>query len=300
MNASGRYQSPSAFRSALEDRLRSSAATQDNQWLTRRRKFMVFDRLLARLLVISPNRWVLKGAVALDFRLGDQARSTIDLDLFRTENTAAAMNDLITAQSLDLGDFFTFSISQTHALDNLPDVHAIRFRVIASIGRRIFERVALDVGFDQNLNMPPEMLLGPDYFGFAGIAPLEIPTIPIETHIAEKLHAYTRIYSEGRRSSRSKDLIDLVLIAQNIELSATTLRRAIDAAFASRGTHSVPMVLPEPPESWETSYRTLATETGLDPSLDSGYAMASIFLDPILSGAVEGPARWIPESSTWE
>ena len=30
----------------------------------------VFDRLLARLLVVAPNRWLLKGAVALDFRYG--------------------------------------------------------------------------------------------------------------------------------------------------------------------------------------------------------------------------------------
>lgn len=300
MSAFGRYQTPGAFRSAIDDRLRRSASTKDNQWITRRRKFMVFDRLLARLLVISPERWVLKGAVALDFRLGQRARSTMDLDLYRTENEAAAMKDIIAVQSLDLGDFFTFAIQRTDALDELIDGHAIRFRVEASIDGRIFERFSLDIGFDQNLDSPPETLKGPDYFEFAGIAPLEIPTIPIEIHIAEKLHAYTRIYREDRRSSRSKDLIDIVLIAENIELSATALRRAIDATFVSRGTHNVPVVFPEPPEGWATSYRTLASETGLDSSLDAGYASASLFLNPVLSGAVDGPARWNPESGTWE
>jgi hypothetical protein len=261
---------------------------------------MVFDRLLARLLVIAPERWVLKGAVALDFRLGEQARSTIDLDLYRTENEAAAMRDIIAAQSLDLGDFFTFAIQRTDALDELIDGHAIRFRVEASLDGRIFERFSLDVGFDQNLALPAELLKGPAYFEFAGIAPLEIPTIPIEVHIAEKLHAYTRIYSQGRRSSRSKDLIDLVLISENIELSATALRRAIDATFRSRDTHNVPRAIPEPPADWATSYSTLATETGLDPELQSGYAAVGRFLNPVLSGALNSPAHWNPESRAWE
>jgi hypothetical protein len=260
---------------------------------------MVFDRLLARLLAVAPDRWMLKGAVALDFRLGDQARSTIDLDLYRVQNAAAALSDLIAAQSLDLGDFFTFSITQTAALDRLTDGNAIRYRVIASIGRRVFERVALDVGFAQNLNMPPEMLRGPDYFGFVGIAPLNIPTIPIEFHIAEKLHAYARTYGEGRRSSRSKDLIDLLLISENIEVSAYALRRAIDTTFGARGTLDVPLALPEPPDEWVPSFHTLASETGLDPNLPSGYAAVARFLDPMLSGTVEGDARWKPGASAW-
>jgi hypothetical protein len=51
-----RYPTATAFRRALEDRLNRRAPT----------------RLLARLLTISPDRWLLKGGLALDFRLSDR------------------------------------------------------------------------------------------------------------------------------------------------------------------------------------------------------------------------------------
>src|SRR5437899_3205312 len=40
-----------------------------------------FERLLVRLELGMPHRWVVKGGMALEIRLGDRARSTRDLDL---------------------------------------------------------------------------------------------------------------------------------------------------------------------------------------------------------------------------
>ena len=40
-----------------------------------------FERLLVRLELGAPGRWVVKGGMALEMRLGDRARSTRDLDL---------------------------------------------------------------------------------------------------------------------------------------------------------------------------------------------------------------------------
>ena len=51
--------------------------------MVRLRKLVVFERLLSRLLVVAPERWVLKGGVALDFRFGERARATVGLDLAR-------------------------------------------------------------------------------------------------------------------------------------------------------------------------------------------------------------------------
>ncbi|MBA2520127.1 MAG: hypothetical protein H0V24_10700 [Chloroflexia bacterium] len=49
--------------------------------LSRLRKMVVRDRLLARLLHAAPDRWIVKGGVALDLRLGVLAKSTKDLDV---------------------------------------------------------------------------------------------------------------------------------------------------------------------------------------------------------------------------
>jgi hypothetical protein len=79
----------------------------------RLRKSVVFDRLLVRLGIAAPGRWVLKGALALDFRLGERTRTTKDMDLVRGDNEAAATSDLIAVQDVDLDDFFNFDIEKT-------------------------------------------------------------------------------------------------------------------------------------------------------------------------------------------
>lgn len=70
-----RYATAAAFRAALEQRLQAAAMEQRTS-LGRLRKMAVFDRLMARLLMVAPDRWVVKGGVALDIRLGERARTT--------------------------------------------------------------------------------------------------------------------------------------------------------------------------------------------------------------------------------
>src|SRR6266508_2983551 len=107
-----RYAMAGAFRTALEQRL-SSIADETGIPLLRLRKLIVFDRLMARLTVAAPNRWVVKGAVALLFRIGPEFRTTKDMDLARQDNEEAATDDLIAAQSIDVGDHFAFAIERT-------------------------------------------------------------------------------------------------------------------------------------------------------------------------------------------
>lgn len=300
MTATERYKNPSAFHAALQARLRQAAKSRDEPWLVRRRKFMIFDRLLARLLVVAPERWLLKGAVALEFRLSDKARATVDLDLYYYENEQAATTDLIKAQSLDLGDYFTFSIERTTRLDKLIDALAVRYRVEARLDGRRFEFVTLDVGFDQHRNVMPDFITGPDLFSFAGIPPIQVPAIPLETHVAEKLHAYTRVYSDGRQSTRVKDLVDLVLILENCTFESQALRSAIDATFASRAVQAVPESLPQPPPDWKPAYRVYAVETGLDPDIEAAVAQTSLFLNPLLQQRFSQSLRWDPARRIWQ
>jgi hypothetical protein len=73
-----KYKSGAAFRQALEQHL-LDRSRQSGSSLVRLRKAVVFDRLLARLALAAPRRWVLKGALALDFRLGARTSSLSDL-----------------------------------------------------------------------------------------------------------------------------------------------------------------------------------------------------------------------------
>jgi len=70
-----KYAAPEAFRAALDQRIRNEAAASGVP-VMRLRKRVAFERFLARLTVVDPQRWVLKGAYALDLRLGLRARTT--------------------------------------------------------------------------------------------------------------------------------------------------------------------------------------------------------------------------------
>ena len=186
-----RYATPAAFRTGLEARL-PVHSNSISLSLDRLRKQVVFERLLARLLVAAPDRWVLKGGFALDLRLGTRARPTKDLDLARGDAVEQATADLLTAQTLDSGDYFVFAVERSDELDDVLEGAAVRYRVTASLAGRRFEQVVVDVGLGDPLPTQPDMLTGLGLIAFAGVEPVRLPTLLLDRHVAEKVHAYTR------------------------------------------------------------------------------------------------------------
>ena len=79
-----KYTSGSAFRQALESRLKDIAHTE-NIPLVRLRKQISFERFIARLQSVHPDTWILKGGLAMQLRLGTQSRTTKDVDLLNKE-----------------------------------------------------------------------------------------------------------------------------------------------------------------------------------------------------------------------
>ena len=291
-----RYDSAATFRQALEDRLKAHAGSGGAR-IARLRKQVAFDRLLARLAVAAPGVWALKGGFALELRLADRARTTMDVDLAWSGNENELLDKLIDAAALDLGDFFVLSIERTIAPpDRLGGAH--RFRVSASLAGRLFETFLLDVGEGDGTSQL-DVLTTPDLLDFAGIEPVAVPAIPLSRQVAEKLHAYTRRYEGDRSSSRTKDLIDLALIAQLFSLDASAIRSDLKRVFESRGTHDLPTALPDPPATWQVPYRQLAMEVGIDPDLSAGHAAAAALLDPVLDDRVAS-ALWDPTALRWE
>jgi hypothetical protein len=73
-----RYATTAAFEAALKakltDRVTGQRTYQDL------RKQLAFDRVLARLSHVAPDAWLLKGGVALEYRL-QRARATTDIDV---------------------------------------------------------------------------------------------------------------------------------------------------------------------------------------------------------------------------
>lgn len=293
-----KYATASAFRAALEKRI-VTQAHDTGVPVMRLRKLVIFDRLMARLLVVAKDRWILKGAVALDFRLGARFRTTKDMDIARQDGEDAATADFIAAQSIDLGDYFIFAIQKTVKLDAVLENAAVRYHVSVELAGRPFEEAVVDVGFGDPLVFEPEFVRGPDLLTFAGIDPVEVPALPLDNQVAEKVHAYTKSYHGGHPSSRVKDLIDLVVLSSHCRFQAGHIRGTLSAVFELRNTHSLPTKLPAPPREWIRPYRKLAIDIALDPDISAGYDQTAAFLDPVLHEALSDEAFWDPGSQAW-
>jgi hypothetical protein len=181
----------------------------------------------------------------------------------------------------------------------LARLPAVRYHVAAELAGRPFEEVTVDVGFSDPPVAQPERLRGPHLLSFAAIAPVEVPALPLEQHVAEKVHAYTRSYTGGHASTRAKDLVDLTLVSSLFRFQAGPLRSALRATFDGRGTHPLPVALPVPPPGWGPAYRKVAAEVGLEPEVSIGYQQVAAFLNAILGGAVGDAAQWDPSRRTW-
>jgi hypothetical protein len=293
-----KYDTAAAFKQALEQRLRTASASGLD--FSRRRQLVVFDRFLARVVLELGDAVTLKGGLAVELRI-ERARTTKDVDLHVTGSPDAILATLRAAAARDLGDFMVFTIRPD---ERHPDIQnegmryeGMRFRAECSVAGKVYGRpFGVDVAFGDPMLGEPELIVADDALAFAGIAPPALRVYPVETHIAEKLHAYTM--PRSRPNSRVKDLPDLMLIATTGPLDARQVRTAIEQTFAFRSTHEVPARLPDPPASWEAPYAAIADEDRLRwTTLAEAVEAARVFLDPVLAGGSE--ARWDPDAWAW-
>jgi predicted nucleotidyltransferase component of viral defense system len=246
---------------------------------------------------VAPGVWVLKGGFALELRLGAQARTTKDIDVDWAVSEDEAVGLLLDAAAVVLDDRFEFALERSQADDDLPG-GGQRWTVAATLAGREFERVAIDIGFATEPVLEPESIVSSHLLDFADIAPVRIPAVAIEQHVAEKLHAYTRTYAADMPSSRVKDLVDIVVIAHTTTIDADRLIRAIGEIFQRRGTHPVPHAVPPPPRDWGLGWRRLVANVPDDEDVGVGHATAASFLDPILKNKLT-PGTWDPGVGEW-
>lgn len=292
------YSSPEAFKQALEQRLRSAAKTGTE--FARRRQILVFDRFLARIMAVLGDAATLKGGLVLELRL-ERARATKDIDLRLMGTPDDLLAKLQEVGRRHLGDFMAFEIRPD---DEHPEIKnegmqydGLRFRAECRLAGKLYgQSFSVDIAFGDPMVGEPEVVEAEDVLAFAGIAPPRLRLYPVETHIAEKLHAYT--LPRARPNSRVKDLPDLALLATAQAIDARRLRAALDQTFNFRKTHPLPTSLPAPPPAWERPYAAMAREDRLLwATLDDVTKAARAFLDPVLAGVFD--AQWSPADWAW-
>lgn len=289
------YQTGAPFRRALEERLKRTAINSGMP-LVRLRKMVAFDRFLARLVSTQPDTWVLKGGLALQMRLGDRSRTTRDIDLLSYAPAEQVLSHLREAASYELDDWFRFEVPAASREGNtFPSSQ--RFTIHSFLDGRNFEDFHVDIGIGNAVIEPPEYYFVTELLLFAGLPATSVPCYPVTQQIAEKLHAYTKPRHSGE-SSRVKDLIDIILLADLQEISAPVLRNAIEATFNKENTHEIPLSIQAPPAGWAAPYRRIASELGLSiTSLEDAFALVRTFINPVLRSDFRD--EWDPVRKIW-
>ena len=294
------YASPAAFKAAVDQRLRN--ISEPGIGITRRRQLLVFDRYLARLARVLGEAAVLKGGLALELRL-ERARTTRDIDLRLTGSSGDLLDRLQEAGRLELGDFMSFEVRPDSRHPEIAGdgvrYEGQRFRAECRLAGMLYgQAFGVDVAFGDPILGEPEIVVGEDLLGFAGIPAPELRVYPVASHLAEKVHAYT--LPRATANTRVKDLPDLALLGRAGPRTAREIRSALRQTFEFRRTHPVPSRLPDPPPAWADPYAAMAKEDALPwVSLEAVTAAARAFLDPVLA-TVEDRARWDPVRASWQ
>jgi predicted nucleotidyltransferase component of viral defense system len=281
------YKTAGAFRTALEARLQARAR-QEGTDLQRLRRQVAFDRFLARMFSKGPKAaypWVLKGGYAMELRI-HSARTTKDIDLTLRDGTRLSKDPkerreqvramLQEEAATRLSDHFEFLVGEAREdLDGAPEGGS-RYPIQAQMDGRDFARFHVDVGIGDDVIEPLDVVTGRDWLGFGGVQPPSFPVISAEQQFAEKLHAYTLPRGE-RANTRTKDLIDMVLLIRTEKLDNGKTAVAVRATFAKRATHERPSELDVPPAEWEPVFDALANECGLAMNLGEGITVVREF-----------------------
>lgn len=170
--------------------------------------------------------------------------------------------------------------------------------VTCYLGNEQFGNIfGVDVALGEPIFGVPEFIIAADRLDFIGVEAPKLRVYPVETHIAEKLHAYT-LPRDGL-NGRVKDLPDLALLAQIRPITRTELRGALQQTFHFRAVHALPSVFPEPPSLWEQPYSAMARDNHLQwATLVEVTAAVRAFLEPVLRSD-DAAAEWDPAAWAW-
>jgi hypothetical protein len=187
------------------------------------------------------------------------------------------------AASQQTDDWFEFQVGESMMDLDGPQYGGERFPISSMLGGRLFVAFHVDVAVGDVLLEPLRIATGEDWFAFAGIEASPLTTTSLEQQFAEKLHTYTMPRTGTRDNSRVKDLVDMTLLIDTGTLEPENVAAAVIATFKHRGTHSIPEVFPDPPDSWAKPYAAMAATCHIDADIDAAVARIRDYYGKVLA-----------------
>jgi hypothetical protein len=297
-----RYATPGAVEAAITAAARKAFIADHSLTIQERIRLEYFHRFLSRVFSDADDSdWMLKGGTGMLARVAS-ARTTTDVDLFRRSRTLdTALDDLRRLAAVDLGDFFRFDYTgYSNAVDGNQQTYTEGYQASFDVYVGAKKKDSFHVDLVVNVVMTGEVEIAEPANA------LELPKLPsnpyrlypVVDQIADKVCATLALYN-GRRSSREKDLVDLVVLAATQTVDATKLRRALDVEARVRSLR-LPNAF-DTPANWGARYAKLASKVPACadfPTVELARELMLTFLDPVLRGEASG-LTWSPESLAW-
>jgi predicted nucleotidyltransferase component of viral defense system len=261
------YETAQALRMALEQRL-LSRSKETKVSLDRLRRRVLFERIVSRLQLAEPGLWVLKGGMALEVRLRDEARLTKDIDLGLRDDVADAeelRGRLVEALAVGVdGDEFTLVTGPVKQLmEDDGGRLTWRVKVAAELAGKPFGAVQMDVSPRSHELDETDLVPLPNSLDFAGVVAPLVEIVDVNRHAAEKFHGMLRDYGD-RDNTRVRDLVDLVILIEHELLEPSALAAAVRLVWSERDGVSPPATLPSLPPSWLGRYERLVAEQNVE------------------------------------
>ncbi len=273
-------------------------------------QYFAMERFLYRLSRSAyADRFVLKGALMLQFWGGPLSRSTRDIDLLGIatmgiEEIVKIVRDVLTVNVEDDGLLFDPDRVTGEAIRLDAYYDGVRTRSRARLGSaRIVLQV--DVGFGDVVTPGVQLVVYPSLLDFD--APRLFGYTP-ESTVAEKFQAMVVL---DMANTRMKDFFDIWLLARGQTFRGDVLAEAIEATFQRRRTplpDSVPVALspafhsaPAKGAQWH-AYALKARVHGPVPRLDEVTGLIAAFLMPVVDALRQGMSfdRHWPAGGPWE
>lgn len=223
--------------------------------------------------------FLLKGGLAMELRLQLRARATNDYDAAFRVRAEEIIDHLDEALARPWNNFnLTRDAPQT-----ITNTKAVRVRLRLTYKSRSWGSVQLEMA-------PVEGRMGRelDCVKAMSLESLQIPLpeaancVSLRYQVAQKLHACTEIFAEGRENDRFRDVMDILLVEDLLhDIGLELVREACVDIFTVRDKHSWPPTVTVY-DSWRVPFAALARENRFKPDdIDEAAAALTVLIAAI-------------------
>jgi hypothetical protein len=205
---------------------------------------------LDRVQADEQPRFLIKGGVSMELRLGLGARNTQDVDIVFRGRTTELLDVFEEAFEQPYGGF---EFRRKGEPQDIRDTGSKRLALHVSFQQRGWQTLTVEIGrpeADESDLVPSAISLA----DFKLDSPERVTCLSLRYQIAQKIHAVTEEPADGRPNLRHWDLIDLILLRALLEEDLWYVREACIWTFDDRDTHNWPPTL-KVPDAWSESYR---------------------------------------------